>query len=211
MDKYHKIKTVYKRDPENKYRTLLMGDFALPEFEYLSRNAWMFTEKVNGTNIRVIWNEGVVTFAGKIDRAQLHSDLVARLQERFIDQVARFADVFGSNSPVCLYGEGYGPKIHGGGKYRADQDFVLFDVKAGDWWLRRTDVEDVAGMFGVDVVPIIGHGTLDDMVDITRQGFLSRWGDFTAEGIVARPIVQLFARNGSRIITKIKCKDFARY
>ena len=37
-----------------------------------------------------------------------------------------------------------------------DQDFVLFDVKCGDWMLQRADVEDVAGKLGIDVVPIIG-------------------------------------------------------
>jgi len=31
---------------------------------------------------------------------------------------------------------------------------------------------------------------------------------FEPEGIVARPAVDLFSRNGSRIITKIKAKDF---
>ena len=55
--KYHQIKTVYERDPENKYRTLIMGKYALPEFEYLKNNVWTFTEKVDGTNIRIIWDD----------------------------------------------------------------------------------------------------------------------------------------------------------
>jgi hypothetical protein len=40
-------------------------------------------------------------------------------------------------------------------------------------------------------------------------GVKSWWGDFDAEGIVARPQVELFTRAGHRIITKLKCKDFA--
>jgi len=36
----------------------------------------------------------------------------------------------------------------------------------------------------------------------------SVWGDFQAEGIVARPGVELFDRAGRRIITKLKCRDF---
>jgi len=39
-------------------------------------------------------------------------------------------------------------------------------------------------------------------------GFMSAWGEFKAEGIVARPSIELIARNGKRIITKIKHKDF---
>ena len=47
---------------------------------------------------------------------------------------------------VTLYGEGYGARIQkGGGKYLAKScDFVLFDVKIGDWWLRREAVDEIA-------------------------------------------------------------------
>ena len=87
---------------------------------------------------------------------------------------------------------------------------MLFDVKIGEWWLQRSDVEGIAQKLGLDVVPIIAQGTLLDMIGFARQGFLSAWGDFRAEGIVARPSVELKSRNGSRIITKIKYKDFQR-
>ena len=48
------------------------------------------------------------------------------------------------------------------------------------------------------------------MIQLTKKGFNSDWGNFKAEGIVARPKMELFARNGERIITKIKHKDFMR-
>ena len=48
MKEYHKIKTVFKRDPVTKFKTLLEGEFASPEFEYLKNNEWIFTEKVDG-------------------------------------------------------------------------------------------------------------------------------------------------------------------
>ena len=107
------------------------------------------------------------------------------------------------------HGEGYGAKIQkGGGNYRSDQDFVLFDVKVGDWWLQRHDIEDVASKLSLDLVPIIGVGTLYEMADMANEGFSSRWGEFGAEGIVARPATELCTRAGHRIITKIKHKDF---
>ena len=208
MNQYHKIQTVYKRDPETKFKTLIVGAFSLPEFEYLKYNEWVFTEKVDGTNIRVMFDGETITFGGKTDRAQIPTPLINRLNERFSDQHLLFTEVFESHE-VCLYGEGYGAKIQkGGGNYRQDQDFVLFDVKIGKWWLQRSDVEDVAQKLGLDIVPIIGHGTLFHMVERGRNGFKSQWGDFKAEGIVARPSVELKSRNGSRIITKIKYKDF---
>lgn len=214
MKEYDKIQTVFKRDPANQMKTLLLGDYSLPEFAFLAANEWVFTEKVDGTNIRVMVKPGVaadVTFGGKTDAAQIPAFLVEKLQQRFLvaDQRQKLAEIFPDGG--CLYGEGYGAKIQkGGGNYRPDQDFVLFDIKVGDWWLQRADVEDVAVKLGLDVVPIIGRGDLSAMVDRVSLGFKSHWGDFTAEGIVARPSTELKTRRGDRIITKLKYRDFAR-
>lgn len=210
MIEYHKIQTVYLRDPETKFKTLLIGQYSEPEFAYLANNEWVFTEKVDGTNIRVMVppdGGGPITFGGKTDNAQIPAFLVARLQERFLTHNVEVLHAMFPDG-TCLYGEGYGARIQkGGGNYRADPDFVLFDVMVGDWWLQRDAVEDVAKKLGIDVVPIIGDGTLDDMAGMALNGFPSRWGDFTAEGIVARPAVELKTRSGRRIITKIKCRD----
>ena len=207
MNEYHKIQTVFKRDMQKNGKTLLEGQWTLPEFQYLAGNQWVFTEKVDGTNIRVMFKGGAVTFGGKTDNAQIPAQLVARLNERFLLMAARIQEVFGCDA--CLYGEGYGAKIQkGGGNYRPDQDFVLFDVRVGEWWLQRDDVEDVAVKLGVDVVPIIGEGTLHDAIAQAKAGIGSTWGAFQAEGIVARPKTEINTRNGHRIITKIKCRDF---
>jgi ATP-dependent RNA circularization protein (DNA/RNA ligase family) len=210
MKEYHKIQTVFKRAPDNNHKTLLEGDFSLPEFEYLQNNVWVFTEKVDGINIRVMYDGKEIAFSGKTDNAQIPAFLVKKLQEYFLPQAHKFTEKFGGDPiDVCLYGEGYGAKIKkGGGNYRPDQDFVLFDVKIGDWWLKREDVEDIAKFFGLEIVPIIGEGTLTEMVEQTRKGFNSIWGNFLAEGIVARPKVELITRGGARLITKIKHKDF---
>lgn len=180
----------------------------MPEFEYLANNQWVFTEKVDGTNIRVMFNDGAVTFGGRTADAQIPAKLFERLNERFLPMAAKLAEVFPDGAAV-LYGEGYGAKIQkGGGNYRADQDFVLFDCKVGDWWLQRSDVEDVAVKLGVEIVPIIGEGTLHDAVASAKAGIRSTWGDFEAEGIVARPKTELKTRGGHRLIAKIKCRDF---
>lgn len=209
MTEYHKIQTLFKRDMTSKHKTLLEGQWTLPEFEYLAGNVWTFTEKVDGTNIRVIFKDGGITFGGRTEDAQIPAQLVARLNERFLPLAQRLGEVFADGQAV-LYGEGYGAKIQkGGGNYRADQDFVLFDVRVGQWWLQRADVEDVAQKLGLDVVPVIGEGPLHDAVAQAKAGIRSTWGDFQAEGIVARPKTELMARSGQRLIAKIKCRDFA--
>ncbi len=203
---YHKIQSIFKRDMSSK--TLIEGAWTLPEFEYLADNTWVFTEKVDGTNIRVTFEDGTVTFGGRTDNAQIPAQLVTRLNERFLPMVSKLIEVFPGGG-VVLYGEGYGAKIQKvGANYRSDQDFVLFDVMVGDDWLQRSDVEDVAAKLGLDVVPIIGEGTLHDAVARAKVGIQSTWGDFQAEGIVARPKTELKTRSGHRLITKIKCRDF---
>nr|VFK57790.1 MAG: RNA ligase [Candidatus Kentron sp. UNK]VFK69183.1 MAG: RNA ligase [Candidatus Kentron sp. UNK] len=209
MHEYHKIQTVYKRDPATKHKTLLIGEYSTPEFEYLADNTWAFTEKVDGTNIRVYIKEGKVSFGGKTDNAQIQTRLSTALDELFTPKQDLLLEIF-KDADVCLYGEGYGAKIQkGGGLYRQDQGFVLFDIAIGHWWLKRKDVEDITGRLGIDIVPVIGYGTLHEMVDRVRRGFDSQWGPFAAEGIVARPIIELKTRSGERVIAKLKKKDFA--
>jgi ATP-dependent RNA circularization protein (DNA/RNA ligase family) len=210
MSEYHKIQTIFKRDMATKHKTLIEGDWSLPEFGYLAANEWHFTEKVDGTNIRVMFDNGKVTFGGRTDNAQIQAQLVERLNDRFRYEDNILSEIFGDGK-ATLYGEGYGAKIQkGGGNYRQDQDFVLFDVRVGDWWLQRKDVYVVAEKLGLDVVPYIGQGTLYDAVNKAKDGIRSMWGDFQAEGIVARPMVELRTRGGERIIAKIKCRDFAK-
>jgi len=231
MSEYPKIKTIFKRDPETKYKTLLMGEWACPEFRYLQHNWWEFTEKVDGTNIRIVcyksgWfaqdapkayeascGKGGISFKGKTNKAQIPQYLLAALDALRPQLDTALPTVFAiSNAEsIVLYGEGYGAKIQkGGGNYRPDQGFVLFDVRIGDYWLKRKDVEDVAQTLGLDIVPIIGKGTLWNACEMAQQGFKSAWGDFQAEGIVARPSEQVLNAVGERIIAKIKCKDFSK-
>lgn len=211
-NKYHKIPSVFKRNMGGD-KKLIIGDWALPELKYLKDNDWIFTEKVDGTNIRIMWNGEEVTFGGRSDDAQIYTPLLLKLQEKFMRMEPRqkFAEIFGTEEvDVVLYGEGYGNRIQSIGKdYIADGvDFVLFDVSINRLWLERVNVEDIAGKLDTKVVPIIGHGTLKEMVDLVKKGFKSKWGEFTAEGIVARPRVDLLTRRRERIITKIKYKDF---
>lgn len=209
MKEYHKINTIFKRDTSKPKNPIIIGEWSEDEFQYLANNVWTFTEKVDGTNIRIMWDGQTITFGGKTDNAQIPSELLNRLNELFLPQRDKFIQTFGTDGGVCLYGEGYGRKIQKvGSLYRDDQDFVLFDVKVGNWWLQRENVESIGTTFGLDVVPIIGEGTLYEAINLVKVGMKSQWGNFESEGIVARPKVELQTRGGKRIITKIKTVDF---
>lgn len=183
MQKYHKIRSPFNRDPVT--NKLVKGSWSLSELDYLQNNQWVGSEKVDGTNIRVMWNGKEVSFNGKTDNAQLHMDLIKKLQEIFVPQTPLFAEKFGE-SQVCLYGEGYGAGIQKGGVYRQDKNFVLFDVWIDDIWLERGNVEGVAEMLGIDVVPVVKTGTLNELIEYIETSPNSTWGDFSMEGIVAR-------------------------
>lgn len=206
MNKYHKIQTVFLRDPATKHKTLLMGKFALPEFEYLKNNIWLYSEKIDGTNTRIEWNGEKVTFAGKTDHSDTPFCLLNKLNELFPAELFLSKDL----PPLCLYGEGYGTKIQkGGGNYIPDGvNFILFDTNVGDMWLERYNVEDIANKLNIKAVPIVGKGTLLEGIEMVQQGYESRLRKTPPEGIVMRPETELFNRNGERIITKIKMKDF---
>lgn len=216
---YHKIPTIWKRDVEARPARLLVGEYSSPELEALSDLCWDWTEKVDGTNVRVGWDGESVAFGGKTDRAQMPIHLMEELHRLFGGEEGEqlFEQVFNRESHdeeaqyVTLYGEGYGAKIQkGGGNYNPEgASFVLFDVQIGHWWLLPKDVEGVAEALGVDSVPLVGRGTLHEASEAAKSGFESAWGEAVIpEGLVLRPPLGLCARSGRRIVAKIKQADF---
>lgn len=203
--KYHKIQSIFKRNMDCPKKSFHMDKFSKPEFEYLQNNMWEFTEKVDGTNVRVAWDGEGFKFGGRTDNAQMPMPLIDALQAMFV--VKAFKDEFGS-APITVYGEGYGGKIQKGSKYNPVQTFVCFDIRIEGWWMRREDVDGICERLGIKSVPILGVGALQEGIDLVQSGLISAWGDFEAEGIVARPTLELEGRNGGRIITKIKARDF---
>lgn len=209
MTEYHKIDTLFERDPA----TFVVNPEVLKAPVLGTIREWDVTEKIDGTNIRVMLStDGDVTFGGRSDKAQMPADLMAYLLRTFSPDAIKAALWLNPEEPVSavLYGEGYGPGIQkGGGLYRADKAFILFDVLiGGQWWLDRQAVEEIAGKLSIDAVPYLGRWQLSDIVQAVRQPFPSKIGTAMAEGIVARPIETLFDKRMKRIIIKLKTKDF---
>lgn len=208
MEEYPKIQSIFKRDETT--HKFIEGEWSLPEFEYLKDNDWLMTEKIDGTNIRVGWlpkesGEFELRYGGRTANAQMPTFLLDKLQNLFgeYDWEQNFPD------GITLYGEGYGAKIQKGGNYIPDGvDFALFDIKIGDWWLRWDDVVGIAEKLGISTVPFVCYGNIQEGIDMVKTGIYSAFGQFWAEGLVLKPLVELKARNGHRIITKLKTRDF---
>lgn len=208
LKEYEKIETLYERD--DKTKKLREGKFRNKTVEFLKDIDWEFTEKIDGTNIRIYWDGHKVSYHGRTENASIPANLMNRLIELFGGEVNEemFEQKFGE-TPVILIGEGYGAKIQkGGGNYREDNDFILFDVSINGKYLSRENVKDIANYFNLDVVPTIMIGKLEDGVKYVKEKPKSKIGVADAEGLVARPLFELKDENGKRIIVKIKVHDF---
>ena len=70
MQTYNKIETVFNRDIEGTKR-LILDSYRNETVEYLKDNIWQFTEKIDGTNIRIHWDGHNVEFGGRTDKAHI--------------------------------------------------------------------------------------------------------------------------------------------
>lgn len=207
---YHKIPGPFRREISgpNKNKVIPWA-WISPELEFLAGVNWRFTEKVDGTNIRVIWDGHRPEFRGRTDKAQLPAKLVTALTEMFPEEL--FEQTFGEQE-VVLFGEGYGAGIQkGGGNYRKDNSFILFDVYINGWWLNHESVVDIANSLGVERVPLAYYGTLIDAIEAMSHyevySQIAEVPNTLSEGWVGTPAVPLYSRKGERLIVKLKARD----
>lgn len=210
MIEYLKIETPFKRD-ESGTKKLIEGEWRNPTVAYLANCEWECTEKIDGTNISIVWDGHRVSFNGRTERANIPAHLVNKLNDLFSNSETEelFEQKFGSGN-VILYGEGYGVKIQGGGAYRPDVSFILFDVYLPDRniWFSREAVDDIARAFGIDSAPVVLRGSLYDAIEYVKTKPKSTIGTANMEGLVCRPAVELLDKQGKRVIVKVKVRDF---
>ncbi|MCK5809388.1 hypothetical protein KAH37_10415 [bacterium] len=177
--------------------------------------AWTGTEKIDGTNVRIIFDGTTVEVKGKSDKSSMPEFLRADIEAMFSPEKMgeAFPDI-PEDGAICLYGEGYGKRIQKGGNYIPDKtSFILFDIRVGSWWLTRESIENIAKILGIEIVPIVGEFTLESAVEFVRKGFTSLIAhnkEYPAEGLILKPKVELLSRGAQRIIVKIKTGDFRK-
>ena len=209
MQIYHKIETVFLRDT-NGTKKLIDGAYSNETVKFLADLEWEFTEKIDGTNIRIYWDGHKISFAGRTDKSEIPQHLLEKLNSIFNNTETEelFEQTFGEKE-VILFGEGYGAKIQGVGKqYRNDVGFILFDVIIGGNYQSRMCVEQIAQCFNLEIVPVVLTGTIKQAVEFVKNKPKSTIGTAFMEGVVGRPKVELQDRTGKRVIVKIKANDF---
>ena len=176
-----------------------------------------------------------VRIAGKTDNAQIPKNLLKHMQEKYPNEKVLAALGLKEFIPIeewenehnwltyeqipniyTIYGEGYGEGIQSGGWYiKGGNEFIVFDVKVNDIYLKTDARDEIATKLGAPIVPFIGYFTLDEAIAFVRKGFRSRVAQNPdakmAEGLVLRTDLGLRNRMGNRLIVKIKYEDFQKY
>lgn len=176
-----------------------------------------------------------VRIAGKTDNAQIPKNLLKHMQEKYPDEKVLAALGLKKFIPIdewelehnwltyeqipniyTIYGEGYGEGIQSGGWYiKGGNEFIVFDVKVNDIYLKTDARDEIATKLGAPIVPLIGYFTLDEAIDFVRKGFRSVIAENPeekmAEGLVLRTDLGLRNRMGKRLIVKVKYEDFQKY
>lgn len=211
---YPKIETLYDRDANFKVDTNVLR---MPEFGLI--NQWFFTEKVDGSNVRICLHpDGSTEWSGRSDDSQFGANIRNYMDHvvcpKVFDAINLAED--GQYPETVIFGEVYGAGIQKGGRYRPDVRVRLFDVYIDGWWLEPEKVMEVADNMRLLTVPYIGYLSelpkskedLDELIPHSVVAIHESGQVYKAEGIVARTRPLLFNRKGERLMWKLKYKDF---
>lgn len=208
MKKYQKIETLYKFDNETKR---FRKEFYNPIVDYLKDCKWFGTEKVDGTNVRILWNGHGFEFGGRTDDADLPKALRELLNNTFnYGMEVLFEQKFGEKE-VMLFMEGYAGKIQNG-TYQGPESIIGFDIMIGDIYLDKVVSKQIFEELGLTFVPVLEFKTLQDCIDYVhnhKQSIIQP--ESKIEGLVCYPAQRLYDHLGNRIIVKIKNKDLEKF
>lgn len=162
-------------------------------------------EKIHGTSAHIRFENGGVRFFSGGEKHERFAGLfeIFRLTNAFLSDVG--------HPVVTVYGEAYGGKQQGmSERYGKELRFVAFDVQIGDSWLGVPQAADVVAKLGLEFVHYVKVSTELAALDAERDAPSEQArrngieGDKPREGVVLRPLVELTANNGERIISKHK-------
>ena len=206
---YPKIDTLFNRGENFK---VIPGEYRQEEFEYI--NKWLVTEKLDGTNLSLIYtNSYFGNFRGRTENAQFNDKQRTFLSNLVQDRIirgCRIANDYNLES-LEIFGEFFGAGIQNGGKY-GDMQFRVYDMRVDEkTWLDHESVLSNCERLGLEHVPYWPDlVTTDDIVGLVENGFQSLVPNsmIDSEGVVLKTPKPLYDQRGKRIIAKTKHRDF---
>ncbi len=215
--KYAKFSSPFKKDEKFRNTTELA--------QQLPVGKWIKTEKIDGTNIRIILT--------KKDEFQIREILIGSRKlilnqedkgsKIYFDCIKNvnlnklmeyFKDV---DSTVIIYGEGHGAGVQKGGIYSTEKEFRVFDIRIGEAYQNFEYVEKVCIDNQLNLVPMFS-----DVDEITYNECVKTLKNFEntlikdgsggrPKGLVYKFEPVLLNKYKERLIFKIKFKDFNEF
>lgn len=232
---YEKILAPFVRD-DAKSNYVNEKKWSRPEFEFLKDVKWIWTQKIDGTNLNIVWDGERISYLGHTDKTQWNERSKNYIESVFCTPEAEtiFEQLYG-DKPVTVsmelvskdFNQNYG---------HPDGYCYVYDVrngKTGKCW-ERLAVDNFVKAFdpenkNIDVVEILLEGNIKTAVEWVKEAkkfnptndseakkgnrfecgvIRNPLGAYPIEGLVGRPAVELYNSKGERVITKVKCKDF---
>jgi len=211
---YQKIPTLYKRDPKT---GKVKEEYSAPLYKYLEGLEWVFTEKIDGTNLRIYWDGYNLKFLGRTDdtnwaEAQIeylnttfnHEGFKGLIEEKFGSKpLVLFGELFGAvgNCRIMDYGSHYNPNGYG---------VRFFDVKIAGKYLAYTNARGFITDLGQEFVPEVFRGDLSEgKIQLLKLPSTSVGKPhLIVEGFVAQPLMQIYNEKKERVIVKTRIEDF---
>lgn len=165
-------------------------------------------EKVHGTSANISWKDGKVSYFPGGESLSKFKNLFD--EERLVKHFTELG-----HEEVVVYGEAYGGSCQKMSyMYGPELRFIVFDVFINNIWLDVPTMDEVATRLEQEVVPwrkiVCDLAAIDNERDrpsevAARRGFTE---DHIREGVVLRPLAEMFNRYGERMIVKHKHEKF---
>lgn len=218
LTKYGKLYTLFERD--KKFKVI---DILNPKLDGITNiKEFIITEKIDGTNC------GVVLTPDKQILIRKRSDVVEDDKQHHLyfeatndvpfDKIKKYFE--DSDALVIIFGEACGGNIQKVGQnYSLSPTFLVFDVKVGNSYLDWASLEKFCDEVGLKTVPRLSNRINISKKDLNIEGMKNlllkypktnvkggKGGD--SEGVVVRSEPPLLNKFGTRMMFKIKFKDY---
>jgi len=184
---------------------------------------WIKTEKIDGTNIRIILTKIEDEFIDRdilVGSRKLILNQDDKSSKQYVDCLKEinlnkikeyFKDV---KSTIVIYGEGYGAGIQKGGIYSKDKNFRVFDIRIGEAYQDFEYVNKVCIDNQLNIVPVfstVDEITYKECVESLKnfnETLINEGSGGKPEGLVYKFEPVLLNKYKERLMFKVKFKDF---